>query len=96
MSGATCNIGAPRLIQLLQHRLTVKNASGTMQRLWIGKQIEQKRAAIWRKPTDTQPIALSPMDNTVLEFPTAQEEDHAKRIGYVLRIQGYYDFVKDD
>jgi hypothetical protein len=69
-------------------------------RLWIGKQADRKRAVIWRRPVDAKAIRLSAMEDAVLEFPAGRErekreKDSAKRVGYALRIQGYYDFVKN-
>jgi hypothetical protein len=64
-------------------------------RLWIGKEIKQKHPPMWRKPTNAQAIGLSPMESAVLKFSVRSDESSAKRMGYVLRIQGYYDFVKN-
>jgi len=78
-------------------------------RLWIGKQADRKRAVIWRRPVDAKAIRLAPMEDAVLAFPAGRErekrekrgkrgkrgKDSAKRVGYALRIQGYYDFVKN-
>jgi len=69
-------------------------------RLWIGKQADRKCAVIWRRPVDAKAIRLAPMEDAVLEFPAGREREKrgknsAKRVGYALRIQGYYDFVKN-
>ena len=65
-------------------------------RLWLGTDGSYEHVTAWQEPMDARPISLLPMEDTVLAFHGHRDtEDSTKRMGYALRIRGYYDFVKN-
>lgn len=65
-------------------------------RLWLGTRSSYEHKIVWQKPVGAQTISLAPMEDAVLEFQCQKEEGGStKRMGYALRIRGYYDFIKN-
>ena len=65
-------------------------------RMWFGTYGSYDNETVWQKPVDAHPICLSPMEDAVLEFPSQDNGvGPTKRVGYALRIRGWYDFAEN-